>query len=188
MNNVTTCPQSDPPCRTRGRGRAPGSRSHLSRDACVAGTKQRKENTWSSDTERQLNSPWSSEKKYSAFGHSAGDDSSERTYEAVHVGFPGGSVLKNPPASAVDTGLIPGLGKSPGEGHGNPLQYSCLENPMDRGAWRAAVCGATKSQKQVTEQQQCGRVLSCRQRWGAMEGPGLGSCSGRGAEGSICEP
>ena len=48
------------------------------------------------------------------------------------MGFPGGSVVKNPPASAEDvrdTGLIPGLGRSPGGGHGNPLQYSCLENP-----------------------------------------------------------
>ena len=49
-------------------------------------------------------------------------------------------MVKNPPANAgdiKDDGLIPGLGKSPGEGHGNPLQYSCLENPMDRGAWWA---------------------------------------------------
>ena len=51
--------------------------------------------------------------------------------------FPGGSVVKNPPVNAGDTGLIPGLGKSPGVGNGNPLQYSCLENPMDRGAWWA---------------------------------------------------
>ena len=52
-------------------------------------------------------------------------------------GFPGGSVVKNPPANARDAGSIPGLGKSPGEGNGNPLQYSCLGNPMDRGAWWA---------------------------------------------------
>ena len=45
------------------------------------------------------------------------------------VGLPGGSVVKNPPASAGDVGSIPGLGRSPGGGHGNPLQYSCLENP-----------------------------------------------------------
>ena len=55
------------------------------------------------------------------------------------MGFPGGSVVKNLPANAGDTGLIPGSGRSPGEGNGNPLQYSCLGNPMDRGAWRAAV-------------------------------------------------
>ena len=50
--------------------------------------------------------------------------------------------VKNPPANAGDardTGLIPGSGRSPGEGHGNPLQYLCLENPMDRGAWKVTV-------------------------------------------------
>jgi len=50
------------------------------------------------------------------------------------MGFPGGSVVKNLLASAGDTGSIPGLGRSPGEGNGNPLQYSCLETPMDRRA------------------------------------------------------
>ena len=48
-------------------------------------------------------------------------------------GFPGGSVVKNPPANAGDAGSVPGLGRSPGEGNGNPLQYYCLENPMDGG-------------------------------------------------------
>ena len=55
------------------------------------------------------------------------------------MGFPGGSVIKNLPTKAGDAGSIPGSGRSPGEGNGNPLQYSCLENPMDRGPWRAAV-------------------------------------------------
>ena len=54
-------------------------------------------------------------------------------------GFPGGSVVKNPPANVGDVGSISGSGKSPGEGNGNPLQYSCLGNPMDRGAWQATV-------------------------------------------------
>ena len=49
------------------------------------------------------------------------------------LGFPSGSVVKNPPANAGDTGSISGLGRSPGEGNGNSLQYSCLENSMDRG-------------------------------------------------------
>ena len=49
-------------------------------------------------------------------------------------GPPGGLAVKNPPANAEDTGSIPRWGRSPGEGNGNPLQYSCLENPMDRGA------------------------------------------------------
>ena len=47
--------------------------------------------------------------------------------------------VKNPPANARDTGLIPGLGRPPGEGTGNPLQYSCLGNPLDRGTWWATV-------------------------------------------------
>ena len=53
--------------------------------------------------------------------------------------------LKNPPAIAGDLGSIPGSGRSHGGGHGNPPQYSCLKNPMDRGAWRATVQGVTKS-------------------------------------------
>ena len=66
---------------------------------------------------------------------------------------PGGSVVKNPPASAGDAGDVgstPGSGRSSGEGHGNPLQYSCPENPMDRGAWRATVHGVTKSQTRLS--------------------------------------
>ena len=53
-------------------------------------------------------------------------------------------MAKNPPANAGDMGSIPKLGRSPGEGNGNPLQYSCLENSMDRGAWRATVHGVAK--------------------------------------------
>ena len=60
-------------------------------------------------------------------------------------GFPGGSVVENLPAKAGDMGLIPGFWRCPGEGDGNPLQYSCLENPRDRGAWWAAVCGVAQS-------------------------------------------
>ena len=60
------------------------------------------------------------------------------------LGFPGSSVLKNPPANAGDAGLISGLGRCPGEGKGSPLQYSCLENAMDRGAWWVTVHGVTK--------------------------------------------
>ena len=58
-------------------------------------------------------------------------------------------VVKNPSASAGDVrdvGSIPGLGRFPGRGHGNPLQYSCLENPMDKGAWQATVHRVAKSQ------------------------------------------
>ena len=53
-------------------------------------------------------------------------------------------MVKNPPANAGDTDSIPGLGRSPGEGNGNPLQYSCLENPTDRRAWQAVVHGGHK--------------------------------------------
>ena len=53
----------------------------------------------------------------------------------VHVGFPGGSEVKASARNAGDLGLIPGSGRPPGEGNGNPLQYSCLENPMEGGAW-----------------------------------------------------
>ena len=53
-------------------------------------------------------------------------------------------MVKNPPADARDEGSVPGSGSSPGEGNGTPLQYSCLGNPMDRGAWRATVHGVTK--------------------------------------------
>jgi len=59
-------------------------------------------------------------------------------------------VVKNLPAHAGDAGCISGLGRPSGEGSGNPLQYSCLGNPMDRGAWGATVHGATKSQTQLS--------------------------------------
>ena len=60
-------------------------------------------------------------------------------------------MVKNPPANAGDLGSTPGSGRSPGGGHGNPLQNSCLENPMDRGAWRATVHGVTKSQTWLSD-------------------------------------
>ena len=69
-------------------------------------------------------------------------------YVCVYIiwGFLGSSVGKESACSAGDPDSIPGWGRSPGEGNGNPLQYSCLENPMDRGVWQVAtVCGVTKS-------------------------------------------
>ena len=68
---------------------------------------------------------------------------------SMHVpslGFPSGSDSKETADNVEDCGLIPKLGRSPGEGQGNPLQYSCLENSMDRGAWWAPVHGVAKSQ------------------------------------------
>ena len=70
------------------------------------------------------------------------------------MGFPGGVMVKNPLANAEgtrDVGLIPGLGNPLGEGDGNPLQYSCLENPMDRGAWRATVQRVAKSRTRLSD-------------------------------------
>ena len=66
------------------------------------------------------------------------------SYVSITLGFPCGLVVKNPPAG--DVGSIPGSERSPGGGNGNRLQYSCLENPMDRGAWRATIHGVTKNQ------------------------------------------
>ena len=70
-------------------------------------------------------------------------------------GFPGGSVVKNLPASAGNTGSIPGSGRFTGEGNGNPLQYSCLRNPMDRGTWWSTAHGVARvGHDLVTKQQQ----------------------------------
>ena len=77
-------------------------------------------------------------------------------YICTHVhmlhGFPCSSVGKESACSAGDPGLIPGLGRSPGEGNGNPLQYPCLKNLMDRGAWGHAVHGVIKSWARLSDQ------------------------------------
>ena len=65
--------------------------------------------------------------------------------------FLGGLDAKESACNVGDLGSIPGLGRSPGEGNGSPLQYSCLENSMDRGAWRATVHGVSKSQTQLSD-------------------------------------
>ena len=65
-------------------------------------------------------------------------------------GFPGASVVRNPPDNVGDTGSIPRSEGSPGEGNGNPLQYSCMEIPMNKGAWQATVHGIAKSQTQLS--------------------------------------
>ena len=67
------------------------------------------------------------------------------------LGFPGGSEVKASACNAEDWGSIPGSGRSPGEGNGNPLQYSCLESPMDGGAWWAIVHGVAKSQTRLSD-------------------------------------
>ena len=65
--------------------------------------------------------------------------------------FPGGSDGKASANNAGDPGSIPGLGRSPGAGNGNPLQYSCLENPMDGGAWWATIQGVAKSRTRLSD-------------------------------------
>ena len=81
--------------------------------------------------------------------HSMGNDAVLHVWDWIKE-VPGASLVarmgKNPPASAGDLGSVPGLGIPPGGGHGNPVRYPCLENPMDRGAWRATVHGVLKSQ------------------------------------------
>ena len=67
------------------------------------------------------------------------------------MGFPGGSEVKASACNVGDLGSIPGLGRYPGEGNGNPLQYSCLENPMDGGAWWATVHGVAKSRTRLSD-------------------------------------
>ena len=87
-----------------------------------------------------------------AWDSSLGQSAEETKMTEVHPfnhcppGLPGGSDGKESACNEGDLGLIPGLGRFPGEGNGNPLQYSCLENPMDRGAWWATVHGVSKSQ------------------------------------------
>ena len=69
----------------------------------------------------------------------------------VFLGFPGGSDVKESACNVGDLGLIPESGRSPGGGHGYPLQYSCLENPLDREAWRAIAHAVAKSQTRLSD-------------------------------------
>ena len=84
-----------------------------------------------------------------------------RLYKDLWKGHPGGSAGKESASNAGDPGSIPGSGRSPGEGNGSPLQYSCLGNSMDRGAWRATVHGVTESDmtEQLTHTQQKTHLL-----------------------------
>ena len=67
------------------------------------------------------------------------------------LNFPGGSDSRDSVCNAGDPGSIPGSGRSPGGGNGNPLHYSCFRNPMNRGAWRATVLGVAKSQTRLSD-------------------------------------
>ena len=75
------------------------------------------------------------------------------------TGFPGGTVVKNPPAKLGDVDFIPGWGRSPGEGNGNPLQYSSLGNPTDRRAWRVTARGVAKSPTRLRDQKTAKTIL-----------------------------
>ena len=75
----------------------------------------------------------------------------KRINKAKFRGFPGGSDGRKSAWDEGDPGSIPGLGRSPGEGNGNPLQYSCLENPMEGGAWKATVHGVAKSRTRLSD-------------------------------------
>ena len=81
-------------------------------------------------------------------------------------GFPGGSAAKNQPANTGDVGSIPGWGRSPGEGNGNPLQCSCRGNHMDRGAWWAAVHGVAKKLDTKKKRKRIGHDLATKQQEG----------------------
>ena len=98
-------------------------------------------------------------------------------------------MVKNPLANAgdiQDTGLIPGSGRSPGEGNGDPLQYSCLENPMDRGAWQVTVCGVTKRQTRlsVRRDDEASKILRFTETARRMEG-GLRGGGREGRDGEL---
>ena len=89
---------------------------------------------------------------YTPWGHKESDTTEWLTHTVLEQGFLGGTRGKNLPANAGnirDMGSIPGLGRSPREGHGNPLQYSCLENPQNRGTWWATVHRIAKSQTRL---------------------------------------
>ena len=92
---------------------------------------------------------------YCSWGHKESDTTEQLNNEMTTTtfllsGFPGSSVVKDLPVNAGDVGSIPGSGRSPREGNDNPLQYSCLENPMDRGVWRTTVHEVEKSQAQFS--------------------------------------
>ena len=97
----------------------------------------------------------------------------DRLLTPVFLGFPGGSAGKESACNVGDLGSIPGSGRSPGGEHGNPLQYSCLENPMGRGAWRTAINAVTKSD--TTEP-----LRTAHRRGQTVRGGGMGRRVGQG--------
>ena len=86
----------------------------------------------------------------------------------AHWGFPGGSEVKVSASNVGDLGLIPGSGRYPEEGDGNPLQYSCLENPMDGGAWQATYHGVTKSRTRLSDWSDLSILKTSLHIWGQV--------------------
>ena len=123
----SSCSAGDPDL-IPGSGRSPGEgNGYLLQYSCLENPMDRSPAGYS---------PWSQKDLYTM----------ERLSTHTHMGFPSGSVGKNLLLNAGDVGSILGLGRCPGKGHGNPLQYSCWENTMDRGAWWTMVHGVPKSQ------------------------------------------
>ena len=102
---------------------------------------------WESITRKYQNSPFFPKQRHQDL---SGSESQASGFLEL-ASFPGGSEDKASACNAGDQGSIPGLGRSPGEGNGNPLQYSSLENPMDRGAWQATAHGVTKSWTRLSD-------------------------------------
>ena len=88
-------------------------------------------------------------------------------------GFPGGSEVKASAWNAGDLGSVPGLGRFPGDGNGNPLQYSCLENPMEGGAWQATVHGVAKSRTSLSDFMMTTMITIVKTVLGRSPPPGL---------------
>ena len=136
-------------------------------------------------------------------GCNIGQVSSTIAYVCMHAqslnpkpysaGFPGGSEVKASACNVGDPGLIPGSGRSPGKGNGNPLQYSCLENPMEGEAWWATIHGVAKSQIRLSDftftvtlwtvafQSPLSTGFSRQEYWSGLLGPPLGGLLTQGS-------
>ena len=106
--------------------------------------------TWVSCIEGRLRTIWATREALNSLWYNLSSPMSRLSQNTFSWGFPGGSDCKESACNAGDLGSIPGLGRYPGEGNVNPLQYSCLENLMDRGTWRDAVYCIANSQTQLS--------------------------------------
>ena len=106
---------------------------------------------WKDSQERDSTTPKRKTKEEDSMTIWGNPMSSGTDFLSKRIDFPGGSDGKAFVYNVGDPGSIPGLGRSPGEGNGNPLQYYCLENPMDRGDWQATIYGVVKSQTRLSD-------------------------------------